>query len=227
MKRLLTVVAALVLGAGAAQAGPVTYTTPGPGDTYPNDVIGAKEGWLNANLYLVGGPATITIEYIGREAGYRNEFFFNDTLLFTNNNPGETAPGASVTVNNVPSGLLNFRFTVNNGAGGVSNLGVNSDSPAGTPNFFLSFGTFTTPAELAAFKGDAVGGGIPGGGNMVIIALDDGGGANPSDDNHDDMVIRLSISSGSLTSVPDGGATLALLGGALMGLGLIRRKLQA
>ena len=52
------------------------------------------------------------------------------------------------------------------------------------------------------------------GGNVVAVALEDHGGLTAFD-----MQV-------TATAVPDGGATLMLLGGALVGLGALRRKVR-
>jgi hypothetical protein len=73
--------------------------------------------------------------------------------------------------------------------------------------------------------GDAVVDGVmPSSGTVVLIAPDDGG-AGP-DDNHDDLVVRLELSNGTFTTVPEP-ATLALFGMGLLGLGLASRRLRS
>jgi hypothetical protein len=180
-----------------------------------NDVIAGTEGYFGANLYLIAGPggALIDIEFVGFEAGYTNEFFLNGTSYITN----QTTPLGYVATVNVLPGLINFHFTVNSGAATVTNAG--NVLPNGfTPNWFVSL----APGPLDSQRDTNVNGVTPGFGQTAWIALDDAG-AGP-DDNHDDLVLKLTISGGTFVA-PDGGATLTLLGCALMGLGALRRRL--
>lgn len=218
--RKLVLMAALVLALGAApaQAAPIAGVS-GPN----NNIIGNDlPGWYNANLYLIGGPATLTFEYIGKEAGWLNEFWFgagDDPLakLFdTNDNP---ATVANVVVAAVPGGLLNFQFRTNQGSGSADTIVANADNVDRTvgPNFFISFQTPGKGPYGSPFSG----------GQFAYLAFDDFGPANLLDDNHDDMVVKVSITGGRITpfeSVPDGGSTLGFLGLALIGLAALRRR---
>ena len=213
----LMVVAALGWGAVDAQAG---YIGGIPGPTGINDVLiqsaahptnpfASLEGIYGANLYLIAGADTdITVEYMGYEAGYDNYFFLNGNQIIFN----KTTTVGLVGTYSMSPGLMTFAFqtpsaSVTNG----SNL-----TPPGIPNFFLTLSpdkvTWDTTINGATYFS----------GQSVILALDDGGAG--IDDNHDDLVVKLTISGGSF-SAPDGGTTLALLGGALLGLGALRRKL--
>ena len=210
MKRIVlaaAVVTALFLPGADARAGSIGSTASN------NDVIGVMEGWFGANLYLTG-PADIYIEFLGVEAGYTNTFTFNGDPKYTETGLQQDFPAGTggVTVNGVSAGLLNFSFSTNQSTS-VSN-GANVLPSANAPNFFITFG----------HDGDAVVDGVtPSGGQSVILAFDDNGSP---DDNHDDLVVRLSVTSGGF-SVPDGGTTVALLGFALMGLGVLRRRFGA
>ncbi|MCU0691778.1 MAG: VPDSG-CTERM sorting domain-containing protein [Polyangiaceae bacterium] len=213
------VVAALGWGSVDAQA---AYIGGIPGPTGINDVLiqsaahptnpfPALEGIYGANLYLIAGAQTlITVEYMGYEAGYDNYFYLNgNPIIFNKTTPVGAVAGSPFLMT---PGLMTFAFqtpyaTVTNG----SNL-----TPPGIPNFFLTLSPNGTTWDTA------VDGATYFSGQSVILALDDGGAG--IDDNHDDLVVKLTISGGSF-STPDGGTTLALLGGALLGLGALRRKL--
>jgi len=215
MKRLVGAVM-LVLAFSATQSQAATIgSTPAN-----NDVIGVTEGYFGASLYLIAGPggALIDIDFIGKEAGYTNKFFLNGVEYINNQTTpvsltdpeGTHPPGAPTATVLVGPGLINFHFTVQGVVGPTNGLNPLPSSPL--PNFFVTLGG---PLDTV------VDGITPWSGYQAWIALDDAG-AGP-DDNHDDLVVRLRISGGTF-NVPDGGATLTLLGCALMGLGALRRR---
>lgn len=179
--------------------------------------IGPVEGWYGGNIYLLGGPAQITVDYFGAEAGFTNSFAgFGGTCTF-NHGGGISFTGNSLqtcVVNNVASGLLDFSFF---SPLGVAANGSNPDNSLGnTPNFFVSF------SNIPGLEGldNLIDLSSPAGGLVAWLFLDDGGAGD--DDNHDDMIVRLRISGGSV-GIPEPG-TIALLGAALLGLGAARRR---
>lgn len=208
----LTAFAAL---AGTAASAATVGTIPGSGTNEALPALGLansdgeRKGFYGASLYLTG-LADITVDFLGREAGYNNSFSWNDGLLFRNSDAGSAMSAfgniGSATITDVAAGLLDFAFGINSAMASIANGanpdGSGTDSPA---NFFISF------ADEEASSG-----------NIAYLFLDDGA---VGDDNHDDMVIRLTASGGDLTiaPVPVPAAGLLLLGG-LGALGAMARR---
>ena len=174
------------------------------------------DGYYGGQLVLFGDGATVTVEYLGAEAGFTNSFIFEGDTLFTTTGDSSdfdlTGTG-SRTIRNVSNGLLDFAFFIdrtafNAGTSIVENgSNPNGSTPDSDPNFFLTFQPSTGESAIE--------------GTIVDLWLDDGG-AGP-DDNHDDMAIRLTVSGGTIGVVPVP-ASVPLLLTALGGLGIAARR---
>lgn len=216
-KHVLKVAAALAVTIGMAGT---ASAAPGPSSISPTDnqaingIFGLNvplNGWIEHNLYLIAGTnTTVSAQFMGSEATLNNTFSFGS---FNPNTGGNTSPsgnwtaGSVVNITNVAPGLLPFSFTAP-GQGTVSNLGVNPAPNVG-PNFFIMLGEAnqnTGPNRLASSR-------------IAYLFLDDIG---VLDDNHDDMVIRLSITDGTF-AIPIPAAAWLMIAG-IGGLGLVARR---
>jgi hypothetical protein len=209
---LLTVVGVVGVVGLAAPASAITVgTIPANSDI----LAPGTAGYYGANLFLVGGPANITYSFLGSEAGAFNTFqFVTNAGMIVDHAAGPQAP----VVVFQPTGLLDFLFTtdLNVVPNSVQN-GSNVDRGANIPNFFVSF-----------YAADGVTLGAFGSGTSGVIALDDSGGGNPADADYDDLVIKFTLSGGSVTAVPEASTwAMMILGFAGIGFMAYRRRLDA
>ncbi len=182
----------------------------------PGPLVGGYYG--SQITFDAPASSNLTIEFFGAEAGYKNSFYYEGLQKFVHPggqiiSPNLASPLASFSTLLSGSGLLDFYFAYNNGAGSVVN-GANLDDATGTvgPNFFASC--------------DPSSGAVGSGGtdcSSVYLFLDDGG-AGP-DDNHDDFLVRISVSS-DVPAVPEPG-TVTLLGLGLLGAAFAGRRVRS
>jgi len=182
-----------------------------------NDVIGGQSGYFGGNL-TSDGNYLITFTYLGKEAGFSNDFVLTigNVVLFNTNTAGV---GNSYTSALLGPGLVPFEFKTNSGADKVVN-GSNLAFGASHPNFFVSFGTFTGKV----FTGSSAKTGLTG-----VIGLDDAG-AGPDRD-YDDLVLKFEItekSNAGTPAVPEPSTwAMMILGFAGIGYLTYRRRNQA
>jgi hypothetical protein len=197
-KAVVLMVFSFALGS-TAYAAPITLSG-GQAGTIPgthanNNFIGTLfggpqiGGYFGSQILFSAVPGSkLTFDFFGAEAGYVNNFLYSGSNVFTHNGGLNIAsslstPKATYSTTIGGSGVLPFKFKVNSGAGSVTN-GSNPNDFAGLslgPNFFATCNPFSQSAGAGGTNCSS-----------VYLFLDDGG-AGP-DDNHDDFLVRVSVS---------------------------------
>jgi hypothetical protein len=219
-----------LLASGGAHAAP-TFSISGGSlfDDAANDFLWIDSDVTEGGVLMLSEQALVTVEYIGKEAGFPNtEFWFGaltspgGTRVVATNSGLPVKEGSLAATPYPPPGIsrdlapytalaeagtLPFYFRV---PGNENAIVPNGGGPEGD----IAFWWRTSSGALD---------------NVVYALLDDSGGFNPgepSDNDHDDMIVRLTA-----LPVPEpDSATLVLLGlggyalGSRHGIGTVARR---
>lgn len=205
MKKLAIAVA--VAACAFSAHAQLSYSTTG---TYLNSIAGNdvpsfSTGLLDAQI-STALPGTLSVTFLGKEAGHTNLFgvYGTTTLEMLNN----IAVGTTQQVQ-VGTGALPFRFLDQNDSTGVPNGG---NSPSAAQGSYVIFGTRAQNGDWSPLKSY-------GGGTFdLIIGFNDGAKV---DADYDDHVLGL-----SLAPVPEPGTYAMLLAG-LAATGFVARRRRA
>jgi hypothetical protein len=220
---------ALLSVAAAAGASPIFTLTGGTSIPEPGNDFQWITGTVTEGAALgVSEPGILTIEYIGKEAGFvATEFWFGSLvapgglLIATTNTglpiiEGQTSAlpfptpaiprGLAPYETEIAEGIVPFHFRVPGNSGAVVGNG-DAPGPDGSP--FIAIWWPAGSGPLA---------------DVAYVLLDDGGGFNPgdpSDRDHDDMILRLTV-----RAIPEPGTWQTVAGGLTV-LGALRRGTSA
>lgn len=200
-KLMLAGAAALALATSPASAS--TLVVGSGNDTSPlssgNDFRSQLEGLgltilrTSASLTLTG-PSNIQIDYFASESGFADTFNLG-SFSFTETNKSSFGAQLIGTLTNVAAGPLAAYFT---------STGHASQHAPGSENF-----GFVLPRGTGAGAYES---------NVIWVAYDDQ--INNADDNHDDFILRLTV-----TPVPEPATWAMMIGGfGMLGAAVRRRR---
>ena len=206
LKTTLGALALAAVSAFSASAATVKVIA-GPGATAANsfqaqlDAAGAGTFYDPSDIKVAKGGVILTFSGVGAESGFANSFVVGDNVI---SEPRRNNQALS----DFTTGFLFGSFSVKFGPGSLANL----------LTFFANGGA---PAKMNDAVDDRFGLYASGTGDLstFFLAFDDQ--SQGRDDNHDDLIIRVDVS-----SVPVPAAGFLLLG-ALGGLAALRRRKTA
>jgi len=212
MKKLLTVIAALMAMWGASANASLLSISGGSGIVTPpsNNVLGTGQNlWDNATLSTTAADTILTFYFWGSESGFDNTLNVNFPPLKTHTETDNATTGTPF----IPfPGFGSPLFS-----GTLASAGAVPMSFTG-PYGSVGNGTGNADRSIAFAYINEAGTVVEGPTNIALFALDDSGGN--VDDNHDDYVGYVVASP---VPVP---AALPLFLSALGGLGIFARRKQ-
>jgi hypothetical protein len=194
-------------------------------------LIGTVAAVITAASLLAAQATPLRLDYTVNASGGG---YFYDFKLSLDNHDGTFAPGQGwdwIIFGDTPSGLSVINdFAVTPGTfpiGPFSGLGSSGGGHNG-PTFVPVVGAYWTPAAIGDFlHWSGTSSGFLGDGQLLFSSFVVNGGAAQVSFEVAHRVASLDLGGSASPAVPDGGSTLALLGGALTGLGFVRGRFRA